>query len=145
MNATYVVGEEERFCLRLQFEPGDIQFLQNHVVFHSRTSYLDAPEGKRRHLMRIWLSLPDGRRLPDALAEKWINIEVGTRRSGVPTNTQPVRSTRSRAPTPDAGATTQRALLQKNTGSFGASGFSSPPSMSGVAYWMKLSGSAAPQ
>jgi hypothetical protein len=84
------VCEEEALCLRLQFEPGDIQFLQNHVVFHSRTAYVDAPGPKRRHLMRIWLSLPDGRRLPPALAEKWINIEVGTRRGGVPTDKPPV-------------------------------------------------------
>jgi hypothetical protein len=40
--------------------------------------------------MRIWLSLPDGRLLPPVLAEKWINIEVGTRRGGVPTDKQPV-------------------------------------------------------
>ena len=77
----------DALCLRLHFEPGDIQFLQNHVVFHSRTAYVDAPPpAPRRQLMRIWLSLPDGRRLPPALAEKWINIEVGTRRGGVPTD-----------------------------------------------------------
>ena len=83
----YRICEEEAFCLRLQFDPGDIQFLHNHVVFHSRTAYVDGPT--RRHLMRIWLSLPDGRELPPALAEKWINIEVGTRRGGVPTTATP--------------------------------------------------------
>jgi hypothetical protein len=86
----YQVCEEEAFCLRLQFEPGDIQFLQNHVVFHSRTSFVVRAGPDRRHLMRIWLSLPDGRQLPPAMAEKWINIEVGTRRGGVPTDSQPV-------------------------------------------------------
>jgi hypothetical protein len=85
----YAVCEEPEFCLRLHFEPGDIQFLHNHVVFHSRTSYVDGA-GPKRHLMRIWLSLPDGRALPPALAEKWINIEVGTRRGGVPTDKPPV-------------------------------------------------------
>ena len=81
----------EELCLRLHFEPGDIQFLQNHVVFHSRTAYNDPPPpAPRRHLMRIWLSLPDGRRLPAAFAEKWINIELGTRRGGVPTDKPPV-------------------------------------------------------
>jgi len=84
----YTVCEESHFCLRLHFEPGDIQFLHNHVVFHSRTSYVDGA-GPKRHLMRIWLSLPDGRLLPPALAEKWINIEVGTRRGGVPTDKPP--------------------------------------------------------
>ena len=78
-------------CLRLHFEPGDIQFLQNHVVFHSRTAYVDGPDpSPRRHLMRIWLSLPDGRALPPSYAEKWINIERGTKRGGVPTDKPPV-------------------------------------------------------
>ena len=86
----YAICEHDAFCLRLHFEPGDIQFLQNHVVFHSRTAYVDRPGQQRRHLMRIWLSLPDGRLLPPALAEKWINIEVGTRRGGVPTDKKPV-------------------------------------------------------
>jgi Taurine catabolism dioxygenase TauD, TfdA family len=86
----YAICEEDAFCLSLHFEPGDIQFLQNHVVFHSRTAYVDQPGPQRRHLMRIWLSLPDGRLLPPAMAEKWINIEVGTRRGGVPTDKTPV-------------------------------------------------------
>src|SRR5258708_6306568 len=82
----YAICEEDAFCLSLHFEPGDIQFLQNHVVFHSRTAYVDRPRPQRRHLMRIWLSLPDGRLLPPALPEKWINIEEGTTRGGVPTS-----------------------------------------------------------
>ena len=87
----YAICEEDAFCLRLQFERGDIQFLQNHVIFHSRTAYEDWPEPeRRRHLMRLWLSLPDGRTLAPAQAEKWINIEAGTRRGGVPTTAEPV-------------------------------------------------------
>ena len=84
LDVYYGICEEERFCLKLHFEPGDIQFLQNHVVFHSRTEYVDGPSGNgwpKRHLMRMWLSLPDGRLLPPHMAEKWINIEVGTRRA----------------------------------------------------------------
>jgi Taurine catabolism dioxygenase TauD, TfdA family len=87
----YAICEEDRFCLRLHFEPGDIQFLQNHVIFHSRTAYVDEPDPeRRRHLMRIWMSLPDGRRLPSSYAEKWINIELGTRRGGVSTDKPPI-------------------------------------------------------
>jgi hypothetical protein len=40
----YEVCGDDRFCLRLPFQPGDIQFLQNHVVFHSRTEFEDWPE-----------------------------------------------------------------------------------------------------
>jgi hypothetical protein len=89
LDVYYAICDE--LCLRLHFEPGDIQFLQNHVVFHSRTAYVDAPDpAPRRHLMRIWLSLPDGRELPPAFAEKWINIARGTRRGGVPTDKQAI-------------------------------------------------------
>lgn len=87
----YAICEEDAFCLRLHFEPGDIQFLQNHVIFHSRTGYVDGPDPvRKRHLMRIWMSLPDGRELPASYAEKWINIALGTRRGGVPTDKPPV-------------------------------------------------------
>jgi hypothetical protein len=80
----------DELCLRLAFEPGDIQFLENHMIFHSRTAYIDPPQGPRRHLMRIWMSLPDGRRLPATLADKWINIGLGIPRGGVPTDKPPV-------------------------------------------------------
>jgi TfdA family taurine catabolism dioxygenase TauD len=77
------VCADERFCLRLPFQPGDIQFLQNHVVYHSRTEFEDWPDPTRkRHLLRIWLSLPDGRELPRSFLNKWPNIEVGTKRGG---------------------------------------------------------------
>jgi hypothetical protein len=79
----YEICGEERFCLRIPFQPGDIQFLQNHLVFHSRTSYEDWPEpARKRHLMRMWLSLPDGRELPPSYLNKWTNITLGTRRGG---------------------------------------------------------------
>jgi len=34
--------------------PGDIQFVNNYLVLHSRTAYRDAPD-RRRHLVRLWL------------------------------------------------------------------------------------------
>lgn len=72
------------FALHIPFESGDFQFVHNHVVFHSRTEYKDWDDpAKKRHLMRVWLSLPDGRELPQAIAERWINIELGTVRGGV--------------------------------------------------------------
>jgi hypothetical protein len=43
---------------------------------------LPAPAPKR-HLMRVWISLPDGRELHPAMAERWINIERGTVRGGI--------------------------------------------------------------
>ncbi|MES9111685.1 hypothetical protein ABEQ46_12445, partial [Cutibacterium acnes] len=58
--------------------------VHNHVVLHSRTAYEDWEEqSRKRHLMRIWLSMPDGRLLPKTLEERWVNIEQGTIRGGV--------------------------------------------------------------
>jgi hypothetical protein len=42
--------------LDMQFEPGDIQLISNHVILHARTAYDDDLQA-RRHLLRLWLSL----------------------------------------------------------------------------------------
>lgn len=44
--------------LDMELEPGDIQWLSNHSILHARTAYEDFPEPERkRHLLRLWLSL----------------------------------------------------------------------------------------
>ena len=49
----------------IPFEPGDIQFLNNFVTLHTRREYEDWPEeNRKRHLLRLWLSDPDGRPIP---------------------------------------------------------------------------------
>lgn len=52
-----VAGSAEH-CLEMSFEPGDIQLISNHTVVHARTGYEDWEEPeRRRHLLRLWLSL----------------------------------------------------------------------------------------
>jgi len=47
------------FYLDMSFADGDIQFINNRITVHGRTDYEDYREmAKRRHLMRIWLSIP---------------------------------------------------------------------------------------
>jgi Taurine catabolism dioxygenase TauD, TfdA family len=79
------ICNDPEFAVRIPFEPGDFQYVHNHLVFHSRTAFRDWPDApeKRRHLMRIWLSLSDGLELPESIAERWINIQRGTLRGGV--------------------------------------------------------------
>jgi hypothetical protein len=61
----------EELCIQMPFEPGDIQFLHNHVIVHSRTEYEDDPAPERkRHLLRLWLATPDGRPLPEEFAAR---------------------------------------------------------------------------
>lgn len=46
------------FHLDMWLEPGEMQFISNHTIFHARTEYQDWPEReRRRHLLRLWLSL----------------------------------------------------------------------------------------
>ena len=43
--------------LEMALAPGDIQFVNNYTVLHSRTSYEDWPEKeRRRYLLRLWLN-----------------------------------------------------------------------------------------
>ncbi|KAI2642017.1 Clavaminate synthase-like protein [Xylaria nigripes] len=74
----------ERVKLHMILEVGDIQFVSNSHTLHARTAYTDYPAGSgmpRRHLMRLWLSIPQsegGWRLPylDADEKKRGGIQV---------------------------------------------------------------------
>jgi hypothetical protein len=64
----------------MDLAPGDIQWLSNHTILHSRTGYEDHSEpARRRHLLRLWLSIPaDGEHFRDALAQTLgKNVAVG--------------------------------------------------------------------
>ena len=46
----------------MQFERGDIQFLNNYTALHTRTAFEDWPEPERRRVLwRLWLRIPDFR------------------------------------------------------------------------------------
>jgi len=46
--------------LDMDFQPGDMQFLSNRVIFHARTDYRDNPDpALKRHLLRLWLMMQD--------------------------------------------------------------------------------------
>ena len=58
------------FHLSFEMQPGDLQIGSNHAVLHSRTQYVDHDDpALRRHLLRIWLTLPNGRPLPADYAD----------------------------------------------------------------------------
>jgi hypothetical protein len=55
----------EDCALDIDFRRGDIQFLNNFVMLHTRREYEDWPEDQRkRHLLRLWLYDPAGRVIP---------------------------------------------------------------------------------
>jgi hypothetical protein len=48
--------EDPRYEVRMDFEPGDMQFINNYHVLHGRAPYRDDPgTGRVRHLKRLWL------------------------------------------------------------------------------------------
>jgi hypothetical protein len=52
-------------ALDIDFRKGDIQFLNNFVMLHTRRAYEDWPDAARkRHLLRLWLVDPQGRPIP---------------------------------------------------------------------------------
>jgi len=76
------LAEELSFEMRL--EPGDMQFLNNHVIYHGRTPFLDVPEKRATRLLyRLWLSMPNSRALPSDHAVLWGNVEAGALRGGI--------------------------------------------------------------
>ena len=68
----------------MYLEPGDLQILNNHVMLHSRTDYIDhdAPEDKRL-LSRLWLAPPDSVRLPESWGAYFRSTAPGTVRGGI--------------------------------------------------------------
>ena len=50
------VCQREGLTVTFDMEPGDMQFVSNTFILHSRTAYEDYPEPeRRRHLVRLWL------------------------------------------------------------------------------------------
>lgn len=55
------IGASPDVHLDMWLAPGDMQFISNHTIVHARTEYEDDPDpDRKRHLLRLWLSLdPD--------------------------------------------------------------------------------------
>jgi hypothetical protein len=83
------VVNEPDVHLTMDLEPGDMQFVYNHSLLHDRTSFVDDPDpARRRHLLRLWLSLPGDRRLPPVFAQRYGPIDVGDRGGIIVRNTE---------------------------------------------------------
>lgn len=84
--ALELFGElSDSLALDMAFEPGDIQLLNNHLIYHARTRYDDHPEkDRKRLLLRLWLSVPGSRPLPPGYELLFGKIDAGVVRGGVP-------------------------------------------------------------
>lgn len=82
------LANEPRFHFGMLFEPGDIQLLNNHVTMHSRTAFVDHDEpDRKRHLLRMWLSVPNSRALSPLMSGIYADQTGGAVRGGFPSRT----------------------------------------------------------
>lgn len=74
----------EELSFEMRFAPGDMQLVNNHVIYHARTSFEDDPGPDRgRLLLRIWLSMPNSRPLPEHHGVLWRATDGGALRGGI--------------------------------------------------------------
>lgn len=88
------LSQSRQLCLHMTFEPGDIQFVNNYVILHDRMPYedWDEPE-KKRHLLRLWLAVSNGRSLAPDFASRYHarpGIDDLRGRGGVPVHRAPL-------------------------------------------------------
>ena len=64
----------------MNLEQGDMQFVHNHSLLHDRTGFVDWEEdAEKRHLLRLWLSVPGDRPLPEIFASRFGGVTIGDR------------------------------------------------------------------
>jgi hypothetical protein len=69
------IANSPDFRLDMDLQPGDVQLLSNHTILHARSGFIDWPERERqRHLLRLWLSLPETK----SLKLRWLTIRSWT-------------------------------------------------------------------
>src|SRR5688500_19336374 len=68
----------DELCFEMEFEPGDWQLLNNHVIYHGRSHYEDGDNADQdRLLLRLWLATPNSRPLPEGYVPIWGTVEPG--------------------------------------------------------------------
>jgi hypothetical protein len=77
------IPTREEFCFSMMFQPGDLQLLNNHTTMHARTGFEDhEDESQKRHLLRLWLSVPNSRPLAPDMAIFFGDARAGSVRGG---------------------------------------------------------------
>ncbi|NRB65376.1 MAG: TauD/TfdA family dioxygenase [Saprospiraceae bacterium] len=80
LNLFDAICNDPSIHLTMMLEKGDMQFVYNHAMLHDRTAFVDWPEpDRRRHLLRLWLSVPNDRPLHPIFASRFGSVTVGDR------------------------------------------------------------------
>jgi hypothetical protein len=77
MELLEALANDPTFHVEMEFEPGDVQFLNNGRILHAREAYDDDPDSdQQRHLLRLWLA-----------AHRFTSLEAGLR-GGIASRTE---------------------------------------------------------
>ena len=78
------LAEDPEMHVSFSLEPGDVLLLNNWTTFHRRSEFVDAADpAQRRHLLRIWLSMPNSRPIDPSFADHFGATEAGALRGGM--------------------------------------------------------------
>lgn len=75
------IANETAMVMEFNLKPGDILIANNYVTLHGRTAFEDWDEpDRKRHMLRLWLTIPNGRKLPSVFKNSRIYGEAYQRR-----------------------------------------------------------------
>src|SRR5690606_22269162 len=75
---------DPKLCFSMELESGDLQLLNNYVVIHARTNFDDYEDhDAKRHLLRLWLAIPQSQPLPSDWEEYYSDVRAGAVRGGL--------------------------------------------------------------
>ncbi len=90
LDALEALAEDPALHVRLRLEPGDVLLLNNWTTLHRRSAFTDAvAPAERRHLLRIWLSMPDSRPIAACFEDHFGATAAGALRGGMRPVAQP--------------------------------------------------------
>lgn len=79
------IAAEPELHVSFDLERGDMLFLNNWVTLHRREEFVDHEEqSKRRHLLRVWLAVPNSRPIDPRFVDNFGATAAGAVRGGMP-------------------------------------------------------------
>ena len=84
MDALDDILQRPELMFTMYVEPGDLQIMNNHVLLHSRTNFIDFEEPhKKRLLCRLWIAPPGSVQLPQSWGHFYRATAPGSVRGGI--------------------------------------------------------------
>ncbi len=80
LNMFDALANSPKLNFSMTLAKGDMQFVYNHTLLHDRTAFEDSPDdAQKRHLLRLWLSVPGDRPLSKIFESRFGSTEIGKR------------------------------------------------------------------